>query len=87
MAANTSQEVGRSGLSYLAIWTRRVNLKTHHIHMSMSMSTAKPRKNSFVSPTACPKQSSIRAVSFIPLMYRGLPPRGTDTLFDPGSNF
>ncbi|GFW60744.1 hypothetical protein TNCV_570901 [Trichonephila clavipes] len=42
-----------------------------------------------VSPRlfACAKQSSTRAVSFIPLMYVDLLSRGTDILFDPGSNF
>ncbi|GFU85077.1 hypothetical protein TNCV_1553401 [Trichonephila clavipes] len=79
MTTNTSQDVGRSGLDYIAIWTRRENFKTRRMPLSSSMSTTKPSKSSFISPTTCPKQNSTRMVSFIPLMYGGLPPIGTDT--------
>ncbi|GFV88824.1 hypothetical protein TNCV_4608691 [Trichonephila clavipes] len=41
MATNASQDVGRSGLGHIAIRTRRVNIKTHHMPLSSSMSTAK----------------------------------------------
>ncbi|GFW85557.1 hypothetical protein TNCV_852091 [Trichonephila clavipes] len=86
MGTNTSQDVGRSGLGHNAIRTRKVNFKTYHVPLSSSMFTAKPSKSSFNSPAARPKQRSTRTVSIIPLMYRGLPPRGTD-MFDPGRNF
>ncbi|GFW57525.1 hypothetical protein TNCV_544341 [Trichonephila clavipes] len=71
MATNTSQDVGRSGLGHIAIWTRRVNFKIHYMPMSSRMSTAKPSKSSFISPTACPQQSITRTVSFIPHHVRG----------------
>ncbi|GFT86817.1 hypothetical protein TNCV_4163901 [Trichonephila clavipes] len=41
------------------------------------VSTVKPNKCNFISPTACPKQSSTRMASFIPLIYGGLFPRRT----------
>ncbi|GFY18099.1 hypothetical protein TNCV_3385901 [Trichonephila clavipes] len=42
-------------------------------------------KNRFISPTACPNQRRISTVSFIPLIYEGLPSRVTDILFDKGN--
>ncbi|GFT37165.1 hypothetical protein TNCV_1126341 [Trichonephila clavipes] len=57
MATNTSQNVGRSGMGYIAIRTRWVNFKTCHMSLSSSVSHAKSSKNNFISPTACPKQS------------------------------
>ncbi|GFV32732.1 hypothetical protein TNCV_3890901 [Trichonephila clavipes] len=57
MATNTSQDVGRSGLSHIVIQTKRVNFKTRHMPLSSSMSTEKLSKSSFMWPTACPKQS------------------------------
>ncbi|GFV61927.1 hypothetical protein TNCV_4107311 [Trichonephila clavipes] len=68
MATNTSQDRSRSVLGHIAIRTRRVNSKTCYIPLSSSMSTQKPSKSSFVSPTVCPKQSSNRTVFFRPLM-------------------
>ncbi|GFV50083.1 hypothetical protein TNCV_2354681 [Trichonephila clavipes] len=82
MTNNISQEVDRSGLGHVAIRRRRVNFKTRHRPLSSSMSTVKPSKRSFISSTACPEQSSIRMVSFIPLMYGGLPSGGTHMLSD-----
>ncbi|GFY17067.1 hypothetical protein TNCV_1088431 [Trichonephila clavipes] len=58
MAADTSQDVGRNGLGHIAIQTSRVNFKTRHMPLSSSVSTAKSTKSSFISATACPKQSS-----------------------------
>ncbi|GFV23061.1 hypothetical protein TNCV_5101571 [Trichonephila clavipes] len=80
MATHTSYDVGSSDLGHIANWTGRVNFKTLHMPLSSSMSTAKPSKSNFISPTACAKQSSTR--TSIPLMYGGLLPRGTDILFD-----
>ncbi|GFX95616.1 hypothetical protein TNCV_4826301 [Trichonephila clavipes] len=42
MATNISKDVGRSGLSHIAIRTRRINFKTRHMPLNSSMSTAKP---------------------------------------------
>ncbi|GFX19062.1 hypothetical protein TNCV_323661 [Trichonephila clavipes] len=69
MATNTSKDVGRSRLGHIAIRTRRVNFKTRHMPLTSSMFTGKPSKSHFISPTACPKQSSARTISIIPLMY------------------
>ncbi|GFV05178.1 hypothetical protein TNCV_223911 [Trichonephila clavipes] len=69
MATNTSQDVSRSGLGHIAIRTRRVNFQTRLMLLSLSVTIAKPSKSSFISHFACPKQSSTRTVSFIPLMY------------------
>ncbi|GFW25277.1 hypothetical protein TNCV_5088431 [Trichonephila clavipes] len=66
MATNTSEDVGRIGLGHIAIRKGRVNFKSRHMPLSSSMSTAKPSKSAFISPTACSKQSNTRMVSFIP---------------------
>ncbi|GFU62242.1 hypothetical protein TNCV_4859571 [Trichonephila clavipes] len=53
--------------------------KQHQVNLA----TAVPSKAAPGQSCYChPKQSSTRMVSFIPLMYGGLLPRGTDILFD-----
>ncbi|GFY17550.1 hypothetical protein TNCV_3519051 [Trichonephila clavipes] len=84
MAIDTSEDMGRSGLDHIAIWSRTTNFKTRHMPLSSSMSTAKSSKSSYISPTACLKQSHTRMVSFRPLMYGSMLPRGANILFDPG---
>ncbi|GFX85290.1 hypothetical protein TNCV_2675651 [Trichonephila clavipes] len=74
MATNRSQEVDRSDLDHITIRTRRVNFKTQDMPLSSSMSPANLSKSSFISPTAHPKQSSTMTISFVPLIYEGLPP-------------
>ncbi|GFX06563.1 uncharacterized protein TNCV_3017971 [Trichonephila clavipes] len=49
MATNTSQDVGRSGLGYIAFRTGRVNLKTRHMLLRSSMSTPNPQARIFSS--------------------------------------
>ncbi|GFV32390.1 hypothetical protein TNCV_1676761 [Trichonephila clavipes] len=45
--------------------------------MPLNSTVAKPSKSNSISPTACPKQSSTRTVSFIPLIYGDLTLGGT----------
>ncbi|GFU44829.1 hypothetical protein TNCV_2500211 [Trichonephila clavipes] len=69
MATNKSQDVGRSRMRHIAIRTKRVNFKSHHMPLNSNASNSKSSKHNFISPAACPKQISRRTVSFIPSLY------------------
>ncbi|GFW55309.1 hypothetical protein TNCV_116951 [Trichonephila clavipes] len=58
MEISTSQDVGRSGLGHIAIRTKRINFKSHHISLSPSMSTAKPSKVVSSSMLLVPSKSA-----------------------------
>ncbi|GFU47723.1 putative transposable element [Trichonephila clavipes] len=60
MATHTSRDEGKSNLGRNEIRTRRVYFKLSHMQLSSSRSTAKPSKSTFISVTACPKQTAPR---------------------------
>ncbi|GFT04320.1 DUF4817 domain-containing protein [Trichonephila clavipes] len=67
MTTNTSQDVGRSGLRHCNS-NKKSEFITLHRPLSSSMTTVKPSKNRFMSPTVCPEQSNTRTVSFMSYM-------------------
>ncbi|GFT97746.1 hypothetical protein TNCV_4229301 [Trichonephila clavipes] len=50
--------MGRRSLGHIAIRTRRINFKTQLRPLCSSVSTAKPRKSSFISPADCPSKAA-----------------------------